>query len=440
MFKCMLLGGIMLGCSVLAGASTHEGENEPVAMNIPSGIDTLPPVLSYEYLGCGVYEFTAVDDRNSPNPPRVPPLPMDQVERGIASVSLQGTLSSVNTKLTLVTDQYFPRETPYHRFVFRIEPADKSKPAWAYVYVTDYSGNQAVQLLTMGPTMPLWQPQSVESTARVGKSSASLVTLKNSSSEVQTVTNIAVTGSAVFTVASGGLPLPTTIAPGQTRTVEIAFSPTDPSSTPERAVLSVTTDCGSFTVPLSGQSLYADLQTEDWDAGTVLQQQRICKDGGFSIENRGSAPATITGFTSSDPDVAITSSISASNPYVLPPSDSVLVTDLCYQGNQVGPFTATVTVLSDAEAGDFICQVVANSVISEVASEPVTKQWAWYNPSTESIMLRENQEAYIVDIHGTVVGEFPEDSSRFSAAGLASGVYLVAFRNGTPAVTVRIVR
>ena len=68
--------------------------------------------------------FKATELRNIPDPPNDPPAPTDQVDRGIASITITGAPQSVNARLVLVTDNSFPRDPAYTEFEFCIEAID----------------------------------------------------------------------------------------------------------------------------------------------------------------------------------------------------------------------------------------------------------------------------------------------------------------------------
>ncbi len=426
---------VILVCAV---SNVHAVDgNLGVVQSITPGLDSMPPVLSSTYIGCGVYEFTATELRNIPDPPIVPPRVTDQVDKGIASVSIVGSPTSVNTKLTLITDQSFPRDNAYKTFTFRIEPLDPTQTAYAYIYVRDWAGNLASQQLVIEPPIPLVTPRSQTTQTRVNTTSTVTVNVTNNTDKPQTVSVLDIVGSTTFTITGGGA-VPFTLGPGESRVVTVTYTPTLDSDKGDEATLNVRTDCGNTPVSLSGTGLLARLVTEDWDAGTTTVNLKICKQDGFRITNNGNAAVTITGFSSNNPNVTISSTISAVNPARIEPGNSLSVTELCYQRASVGSDVADVSVICDAEAGDLICKVTASVQVSSVDPEIIRAINVRYDASTQRVLFNDDRAAILIDIMGATVATAPSEQRHLHADALAAGTYFVVFVSH-PAVALPVV-
>ena len=404
--------------------------------NIVPGVDTLAPQMTKDYEGCGVYEFVAKEIRNMPDPPTAPPKDGDQVDKGIASITISGAPTSVNARLILVTDDNFPKDPSYKEFVFRIEPIDPSKKAVAYVWVRDWAGNVAGQEVTIDPAVPSSSDDQVAVESRVNTPINYTITLRNTTAEVQTVNAIELSGSARFAISSGGTVSTITMAPGTQRLVTVAYTPDLTSEAGDQATLHVRTPCGDKNIPLEGLGLLGKLSTEDWGAGQTDVNVKICKAGGFSVTNNGTADVTVTGFTSDNPNVTIVSTISAANPALLTPGSSVSVTELCYERATEGTDVANVTVQCNAEAGDAICQVTASAKApTSVDPEVLARLQVRYDKSTGKVRFESNAAAVLYNIEGMVVGNSAERERSLDVRNCTSGNYFLVLSEN-PAVSI----
>lgn len=411
------------------------------AQSIIPSIDTMPPVLSRTEIGCGVFEYTATELRNIPDPPYDPPRPNDQVETGIASVSIFDNPRSVNAKLTLITDVQFPRVDPYKRFTFRVEPLDKTKRATIFLFVRDHAGNTVTQQLVIEPTLPTFSATEVNFSQRVNTRDQRTITLRNSTTQPQVVQTMTLSGSGLMSFVSGNT-VPLTIPAGGSHDVVVAYDPLLTSESGDEATLTVTTACGVGTATLRGVGLVGRLATEDWNAGRQDVGTKVCKQGGFVVRNNGTAPVTVTGFTSSDPEVTVVTTISAANPYVLQPGTEVAVTELCYEPLTAGVDDVTVKVLSDAEDGDVDCIVRGEGTgtvsVDEAAFGTVRP---WYDRAADAIRIDPSiADVTLVDLHGRSVMVRAHEGC-VAAGSLPPGAYYLVLRSPSPhAVPVLILR
>jgi hypothetical protein len=280
-------------------------------------------------------------------------------------------------------------------------------------------------------------PKTLTTEARVNKTSTVTVTITNSTDVAQTLTGIVITGSNKFAVTNGGITQPTTLAPQETKAVTVTYSPDMASEQGDAATLNVQTSCGVTPVAISGKGLLARLETEDWDAGETTPRTRICKQGGFKITNNGNAPVTITGFNTNNPNVTVTTNISAGNPAIVNAGASMNITELCYERPDAGVDAADVTVICDAEAGDAICKVTAKATTTSVDPEVLRKLNVRFDASAFRVLFDDDRAASLVDVTGTTVALSMAGERSLNTQALASGAYFLVISEN-PAVVVPV--
>lgn len=418
---------IALGIALLAWsavvASAGGGVHDNV-QNIIPGVDTLPPQVLQTTASCTVVEMVAREIRNTPDPPADPPGSGDQIDKGIASITINGTPLPVNARLILVTDNSFPKDPSYKEFTFRIEAIDPSKRAVAYVWIRDWAGNVAGQEVIIEPKVPTPSTDAITVTTRANTTTEQTITVSNTTSQPQTISSITLSNGDRFEIISGGTSSTIVLGPGETREIVVRYSPNVASESGDNGTLLIATPCGNKQVALNGTGLVGKLLTEDWDAGVQGPGVRICKTGGFVVENRGTASVTITGFTSSNPNVIVNSTINAANPTVLNPGENIAVTELCYERSTEGADTATVTVLCNAETGDAEC-IVVGRVITTSVDEEADAPTVWFDASSERVRFPMERAATLLDVNGHVVGMAAMNTGWIATRGLASGAYIL---------------
>jgi len=417
------LGVALLACAT-AIASAGGGVRDDV-QNIIPGIDTLPPQVQQTAVTCTTVELLASEIRNTPEPPADPPGSGDQIDRGIASITINGSPASVNARLILITDTGFPKDPSYKEFAFRIEPIDPSKRAIAYVWIRDWAGNVAGREVIIEPKVPTPSTDAVTVETRANTTVDQTITLTNTTSEPQTISSITLSNGQRFEIISGGTSSTIVLGPGETREIIVRYAPDLSSENGDQGTILITTPCGNKQVALSGTGLVGKLLTEDWDAGTQNAGVKVCKAGGFVVENRGTASVTITGFTSSNPNVTVNSAIDAANPYTLNPGENVAVTELCYERASAGIDTATVSVVCNAETGDAECIVFGKVITTSVDDEDTPTPSVWYDASADRVRFPAERTATLIDVNGHVVGMSNASLGWIDTRGLASGAYIL---------------
>ncbi len=135
------------------GYGTVDAYGWPITGGKPSSpintVDTLPPVLTIKGLDCHFREYTVLEQRNVPNPPRPVPQNGDQVESGIQSIRLSSTAR--NLRLDLGQDSATAFITAPKSFSFRAVVIDTTKNASGSILVRDWNNNLASDTLTYTP-------------------------------------------------------------------------------------------------------------------------------------------------------------------------------------------------------------------------------------------------------------------------------------------------
>ena len=427
MFKyVVLLGAILLRVVPAAAGGTGTDGN---VQEITPGVDTLAPTLEAISVDCGTYEFEAAELRNLPDPPNMDPNSRDQIDRGIASISLSESPRSINARLILVTDNTFPRDPAYKRFRFRIEPIDPTQRAIAFVWIRDWANNSFARELIIDPPVPAVSESDITVSVRVNTTEERTVTITNETSVPQVITSIVINGSERFVITDGGTSGAVTLSPGESRTITVAYEPDLTSEDSDEAQLEIVSACGTSSVALNGVGLVGRITTEDWTDVETTVGTPICKDGGFEVENTGTVSVTITGFTSNNPNVTIVSDINAGNPYQLDPGMTVAVTELCYDRPDVGTDMAIVTVQVDNDAGDAECVVTAETKDTTVSvqEEERARMNLRYEVSTNSIRYDDHRGCMVVDIDGRVIARSAPGEQHVQLPAAASGAYFVVF-------------
>ncbi|MBI2794562.1 MAG: hypothetical protein HYX66_07945 [Ignavibacteria bacterium] len=410
--------------------------------SIPAGMDTMPPKVTQTAVGCGFVEYEATELFNVPNPPKKPPLPTNQVDRGIASITMSATPNSVNARLVLVTAQSFPPDSlSWKQFIFRVEAIDKTKRATAFVSVRDWNAPTAnvtsVEVI-IEPSIPTLSDNSVTLTARANNTVTYTVTVRNSTTAPIVVNAIELTGSALFTLTSGG-GTNITLAPGETRQVVVSYTPNLQSEAGDNASLSIRTNCGDIAIPVKGTGTLANLSTENWDAGNIMKGVKVCKSLGFKITNNGSATATISAInvTLGAPELTLAGPTPAV-PFDIPAGGSVDVTDLCFTpATESGVFVGAVTLTTNAETGDFVADVTANRAVNSVDPVILQRLNVRFDASGNVIRYDSEASALLFDVRGTVVGNAAENARKIDAQSFSAGTYFLVI-NEKPAVSIPV--
>lgn len=111
--------------------------------------DTLAPVITVKTIDCHFREFTVLEQRNIPNPPRPVPQSGDQVESGIQSIRLSSTARNLQLDLGKDSTTAFLSAPKSHSF--RVIVIDTTKSASGSILVRDWNNNLASDTITYSP-------------------------------------------------------------------------------------------------------------------------------------------------------------------------------------------------------------------------------------------------------------------------------------------------
>ncbi len=216
--------------------------------------DTLAPVLRAER-DCGTVTVTATELRNEPNPPRSQPLATDQVDTGIAGVTLGTSSADSNYRLVVITQTPFPRDSSYKQASFRLSVIDPSKNARATYTVRDWAGNSVTDTATY-IAAPLSSSRSTINvgTVELGDSAVQNVAITNRSNAPVTIISTRLAHGTAFRLTPVTLPL--TLQAGGTVAVGITYRPRlqDVDTVPDRDTLLIETACAVLRIDTEGMS------------------------------------------------------------------------------------------------------------------------------------------------------------------------------------------
>lgn len=330
-----------------------------------TSFDTMPPVLT-ETNVCGDYTFVATEVRNIPNPPVNPPRDSDQVETGIAEIDFVIGSGSTNYRIVL-TQTEFNRDPKTTRTTFRLEVIDKSLPAYAEFYVSDYADNRTYDTVSYTPDRITFVPNPIDfGRRRVGDKPTLDVVIRNDQPAPVELSELQLLVGGPYTITAGAIPPTVTIPSGGTHTVTIEYDASRDSSTApigkDLDTMFVKTTCSEFRLPVTGFAVEPIIAVDDWDAGTVDVNQRECLGTGLRIRNLGSETLVITNISGvAGTNFTVSNPTTPPLPISIPPKGQVLLQQICYQRADVGSDDIDVTFSSNATKGDSVSKWTAQT-------------------------------------------------------------------------------
>jgi archaellum component FlaG (FlaF/FlaG flagellin family) len=196
---------------------------------------------------------------------------------------------------------------------------------------------------------------------RLNTSKQMLSVLTNNATSPINIKEIRLATGKDYSIVWGATPPEFTLAPGDTHHIWIEYKPTVESVKPsilDRDSLLVSTECPPFSWPIQGRGVIPRIKVEDWDAGTIVAGNRVCKSSqtgtGLLIENPGSDTLVIT-------DIAgVIAPFELSNPYKptlpirIPEGGSVYLQDICYAPAETGDYSIDVLFKNNAIESDSV--------------------------------------------------------------------------------------
>ncbi|CAN5558170.1 hypothetical protein BH10BAC6_BH10BAC6_09080 [soil metagenome] len=420
---------ILTSAMVLAASMPALAQNIIVA-----GVDKLAPQFTRVAQSCGMWQYTATERRNIPDPPTNPPAATDQVDRGLKGIALSADPRNKNVKLTLITDSFFPKDNAYKSFVFDVSLVDPSKDGYAVVIITDWADNISFDTLTIPATSPALSTTSVNhGLVRIDRTDRKTVTLSNTTGQPLSVTSIALAGGSSYQVVSGGSPPAFVLPVGGSRDVVVEFKPTTVATGAVNDQLVITTACSSSSIALSGTVGVPRISVDDWNVGNVEQGMEVCKEEGLRVMNNGNFDVVVSKFTFSDPSFTLTDPTDPALPITIAGGAQVMVKRACYKSSTTGAHVVDVTLSSDAYEGDSVSRWTATGTTTDVNDVDVATSFAVrYDRASDAFAFRNalaDDDITIFDTRGIVVSQSNGSVNRIDARSLSSGIYLVTRRS-----------
>lgn len=412
---------------------------------IVTGVDKLPPQFTRQAQACGVWNYTAIEKRNVPDPPTNPPAMTDQVDRGLKNIALSTTdPRTKNVRLSLVTDSYFPKDNAYKTFLFTVSLVDPTKDGYAVVLMVDWADNLTFDTLAIPATTPSTSASTLDhGLVRIDRTTQKTVTLSNTSATPMQITSIALASNASYRIVNGAVPPAVTIPVGGTHQVTVEFAPNAVADKPVTNDLVITSACATSHVALTGTVGVPRIGVDDWAVGTVEQNMQVCKDDGLRVFNNGNFDVVVSKITYSDPRFSISDPTEPALPFTVKGGEQVMLKKVCFKSASVGTASVNVTLTNDAYEGDSVSMWTANATTTGVDDDTPTSLFgARYDHAADAIVLRNvavDDNIMVFDGRGSLLAQSTGSASRIDARSWASGLYIVARRSNGQVTTSTVV-
>jgi len=425
------------------GFGTFDAYGWPAAAGFrpTASFDTMPPRIKGDSL-CGDYVFETTELRNIPDPPTTPPKDSDQVESGIALIDTVEGMNSYNYELVLVTDQMMGRDPSYKRFKYEWHVIDRSMDAYCVYYVQDWANNVTFDTCFYFADKISFDPTSLNfGKLRLGANATADITITNNSDGEVTLTDTRLKLGTYYTIMSGAIPPVIKIPSKGTHTISVKYDgrreTKDVRSDFDVDTLEVRTTCGIFPHPITGVAAIPRIVVEDFDAGTIGLDQRVCKTGGLKITNPGSDTLVVTaisGFASTN--FILSTPFTPALPIRIAPKSSVDLKDVCFMSPTITVDSIDVTFSNNGDGPDSISHWKARTQ----APGPTIVGYDWrerrvgtLHQAFGSVSNTGNQALKLLDVTFT-------DGSKYYPAGSIEANYVFKivglFDNGTPVATI----
>jgi len=336
------------------GFSEADGYGWPActAFNKVDETDTLPPEIFVQE-NCGIFTIRTTELRNG--------LPDDnprQIDQGVSDIVLLD--SSYNFEIKFIKE--FKTYPPLYDYTFIVNVIDKKKPGVAFLQITDRAGNFSLDTLYYYPDTVRVTPSPINfGTIRLFTSKVLPVQIQNASDTVENIKEVKLLQGSVFKIISGNVPPELMLLPKEIHNLEIEYTPVDESLSPSMLdvdTLIVVTDCDTFKTPVFGRGVIPKILVEDWNAGTVVVKNKICKlqqtSSGLRIENPGTDTLVIDLIDGVIEPFSLSTPYTPQLPIIIPPNGKVFLETPCFEPQTVGNYSIDVTFHSNAGSGDSI--------------------------------------------------------------------------------------
>lgn len=336
------------------GFSEADGYGWPActAFNKVDETDTLPPEI-YVQENCGVFTIRTTELRNGQpgDDPR-------QIDQGVSDIVLLD--SSYNFELKFINE--FKTFPPLYDYTFIVQVIDKNKRGVAYLQITDRAGNFSLDTLYFHPDTLEITPNPLNfGVVRLSTSKTLPVKVTNASDTTEKILEIKLQQGTVFKIVSGNVPPEIELLPKGEHNLEVEYTPATESQASnlfDVDTLIAITDCDTFKIPVIGQSLAPRILVEDWNAGTVIVNKKVCKlqqtQTGLLIQNPGTDTLIVNGIEGVKLPFSLSSPYTPEFPIIIPPKGTAYLETPCFEPTSVGLYSIDVILHSNALSGDSI--------------------------------------------------------------------------------------
>ncbi len=336
------------------GFSEADGYGWPActAFNKVDETDTLPPEIFVQE-SCGVFTIRSTELRNGKpgDDPR-------QIDQGISDIALLD--SSFNFEIKFIKE--FKSYPPLYDYTFIIQVINKHKPSIGYLQITDRAGNSSFDTLYYYPDTLEINPNPINfGSLRLLTSKTLPVQIQNAADTTERIVEIKLLRGSVFRILSGNVPPEIQLMPKGIHNIEIEYLPTEESLLPtmmDTDTLLVITDCDTFKVPVMGRGIIPKIAVEDWNAGTVVIKNKVCKlqqtSTGLMLQNPGSDTLIIDLIDGVTQPFSLSTPFSPALPIIIPPKGTVFLETPCFEPQTIGEYSIDVVFHSNAGSGDSI--------------------------------------------------------------------------------------
>lgn len=336
------------------GFSEADGYGWPActAFNKVDETDTLPPEIFVQE-NCGIFTIRTTELRNGKpdDNPR-------QIDQGINDIVLLD--SSYNFEIKFKNE--FKTFPPLYDYTFIVQVIDKNKPGVAFLQITDRAGNFSLDTLYFYPDTLEIRPNPVDfGKIRLFTSKTLPVQIQNVSDTTEKILEVKLLNGKVFKITNGNIPPEIELPLKGIHNIAIEYTPVNESFSPDMLdvdTLIAITDCDTFKVPVIGRGVIPKILVEDWNAGTVVVGNKVCKlqqtQTGLQIQNPGTDTLVIDMFEGVVQPFSISTPYFPNLPIIIPPKGNVYLETPCFEPTTTGTFTIDVTFHSNAGSGDSI--------------------------------------------------------------------------------------
>lgn len=343
------------------GFSQWDSYGWPAAMAINKldETDTVPPPV-YPEGDCGDYMIRTTELVNG--------LPEDnprQIDQGIGRIELlEGSYNY------LLDDHDFDAWPVKYEWEFELLVEDKRIDGFARYMVTDRAGNFTIDSVSYEADSLVLDPETIDfGDQRLFTTETLTVDLINASDSTVRIESIEMKVGEFFEIVSGNDPMPIDLDPGAAHPVEIAYTPEIEALTPDmedRDSLVVVTECLDFIWPARGRGLIPRIDVEDWDAGTIVVNNKVCKDeqltDGLLVKNVGTMDLIITDIIDVEPPFTLSDPTDPPLPITIPPGESIHLNYCCFEPTETGTFEIDVKFVHNGDGIDSVSRWTGKAV------------------------------------------------------------------------------